>query len=263
MQIGITQLVAGKDPLETFLANAADAGYDVVELALKPDGPVHTELGDDEIDRIRALADDHGLTIVSTTLTHVTGNLLADDEAQRTGIEQVRQGLETSAKLGAGCALTTLGKLSPDLYYDQAYDNAVAALRELAGACAQHRVHLAVEFIWNGFLFSPLEMRRFLDEVASKWVGFYFDPGNMAIFQYPHHWARIVGPHIRMVHAKDWRGRALKGNWTPLLDGEVDFAAINRELRAVNYTGPIISEVVPSLAPIDQTADRLRQIAAM
>ncbi len=119
------------------------------------------------------------------------------------------------------------------------------ALQQIAETAEQLKVNLAVEFIWNGFLFSPLEMKHFLDEVGSPYIGFYFDPGNMAVFQFPHHWVRLTGEHIKMVHVKDWKGGALKGSWTPLLEGEVDFGAMNRELRLVGYDGPLISEVPP------------------
>src|SRR5205085_11547615 len=106
------------------------------------------------------------------------------------------------AAMEIGCTLHTLGRLRADLYYDDAYRNAVDSLRQLAPAAAELGVSIAIEFVWNGFLFSPLEMRRFLDEIASPYIGFYFDPGNMAVFQFPHHWVRIVGRHIKMVHLK-------------------------------------------------------------
>jgi hexulose-6-phosphate isomerase len=120
-----------------------------------------------------------------------------------------------------------------------------------------------VEFVWNGFLFSPLEMKHFLDEVGSDYIGFYFDPGNMAVFQYPHQWVRIVGQHIKMVHLKDWKGRALNGGWTALLEGEVDYAAMNWELRSIGYDGPMISEVPPSIASFQDTATAIRKIIQM
>ena len=122
---------------------------------------------------------------------------------------------------------------------------------------------IAVEFVWNGFLFSPVEMRRFMDEVGSDRVGFYFDPGNMAVFQFPQHWVRAIGDHLKMAHMKDWRGGAQNGDWTPLLEGEVDFAAVVRELRAIGYDGPMISETPPDMASLDATAEAIRRIIAL
>ena len=122
---------------------------------------------------------------------------------------------------------------------------------------------LPLSFSGCGFLFSPLEMKRFLDEVGSPQIGFYFDPGNMAVYQFPQHWVRITGPHIKRVHMKDWQGRALNGAWHPLLEGGVDFPAVMAELRKIGYEEPLISEVSPSLASLEDTAVAIRKIMAM
>ena len=66
-----------------------------------------------------------------------------------------------------------------------------------------------------------------------------------------------------MVHLKDWRGRALDGGWPALQEGEVDYSAVNRELRAIGYDGPMISEVPPDVASFAETAASIRQIIAM
>jgi len=222
---------------------------------------LHTEHA--QLQRIAADAADAGVKLVSMTHTHLTGNLLDSGEQQRIGIEQTVGAIKIADCLGIRCTLHTLGSLRPDLYYDDAYDNAIESLKQIAPAAKQLDVAIAIEFVWNGFLFSPLEMRRLLDEVGSSHVGFYFDPGNMAVFQYPHHWVRILGEHIKMIHLKDWKGNALNGGWPALLDGDVDYAAMNRELRAAGYEGPMISEVSPEDAPIQKTADAIRRIIAM
>jgi hexulose-6-phosphate isomerase len=124
-------------------------------------------------------------------------------------------------------------------------------------------VNICVEFIQNGLLFSPMETRRFLDEINHPRVGFYFDPGNMAVFQFPHHWVRIVGRHIQLVHLKDWTGHVTKGGWTALLEGSIDFPAVMRELRAIGYDGPLTAEVEPHLASFEKTAEAVRKIRTM
>ena len=263
MNVGISQLILGTLPVEEFLSQSSQAGYEVVELCMKNDGDLTPRTGNDDLQKIADQAAGHGVAIASMTHSHCTGNLLDSGEAQRTSIEQTVQGLEIAAKLGVRCTLHTLGRFTTDLYYDDAYRNGVAALKVLAGTCEKLDVRIAIEFVWNGFLFSPMEMRRFLDNIGSTHVGFYFDPGNMAVYQFPHHWVRIVGNKTFMVHLKDWKGGALNGGWTPLLEGEVDFAAMNHELRAIGYDGPMISEVEPALAPIDKTAKAIRTIIAM
>lgn len=263
MKIGVSQLIMGDVPCSEFFNQAAMAGYEAVEVCLRPDGEVREDMDDTAIRQIHEGAALAGIEIVSIALAHSGGNMLDTGEAQREGIRAARCGLELAARMGIGCALTTLGRLRPDLYYEDGYRNAIASLKELAPHAERLGVTLAVEFVWNGFLFSPLEMRSLLDEVGSDRIGFYFDPGNMAVFQYPHHWVRALGSRVKMVHMKDWRGHALTGGWTALLDGEVDFAAIMRELRAAGYTGPLISEVEPSLATLKATAAMMLRIREM
>jgi hexulose-6-phosphate isomerase len=263
MKIGISQLILGNVSMEEFYKQAAAAGYEVVELRMSKEGELTPGIDADGIHRIVGQAKAAGVEIVSMTHGHCTGNLLDSGEAQERSIGETVRGLEVAASLGAHCTLHTLGGLRPDLYYHEAYDNAIMSLKAIAPTAEKLGVTLAVEFVWNGFLFSPVEMNRLLDTVGSDRIGFYFDPGNMAVFQYPHHWVRALGAHTKMVHLKDWQGRALKGGWTPLLEGEVDFAAVMRELRATGYDGPLISEVSPSLASLEATAEAARKIIAM
>lgn len=263
MQVGISQLIAGNMPLAEFFAKAAAAGYEVVELLMKREGELTPQTSDADLKRILELSRQHKLPIVSLCHGHCTGNLLDSGDAQKKSIEETEAGLRAAAALGAKCTLHTLGRLNKDLFYDDAYKNGVAALKQLAKAAQKLDVAIAVEFVWNGFLFSPLEMRGFLDKVKSSHVGFYFDPGNMAVFNFPQHWARILGKHIKMMHMKDWKGSALNGSWPALLKGNVDYAAISRELRAAGYDGPLISEVGANDAPWDETARAIRTIMAM
>jgi hexulose-6-phosphate isomerase len=263
MQVGVSQLVVPGVPVLDFAQQAATAGYEVVELAMRAESDVSLQTPIDELrqkaEQIRAL----GLEPVSLTHTQCTGNLLDSGQARQTSIDETILGLQAAKAMGIACTLHTLGRPNADLYYDKAYENGVDSLKEIAKTAESLGITLAVEQIWNGFLFSPLEMRRFLDEVGSDRIGFYFDPGNMAVFQFPHHWVKITGPHLKMMHLKDWKGSALKGGWTPLLEGTVDYAAMNRELRAIGYDGPMISEVELSDASLADTAVAIRKIIEM
>lgn len=263
MQVGVTQIIVPGDSVVEFAKQAAATGYEVVEVCLKREGDLTPNRSDAELKELAAQIRASGVEPVSLVHAHMTGNPLESGQSQQTAIEETCRGLEVAAAMGIGCTLHTLGRMNSELYYDKAYNNATASLKEVAKTAEKVGVTLAVEFVWNGFLFSPLEMKRFLDGIGSDRIGFYFDPGNMAVYHFPHHWVRIVGPHLKMVHLKDWKGNALNGGWPPLLEGDVDYAAMNRELRALGYDGPMISEVPPSDAPLEVTAASIRKIIAM
>ncbi|MBR4220834.1 MAG: sugar phosphate isomerase/epimerase [Victivallales bacterium] len=265
MKIAVSQLVAPGDmDMEAFADKAKATGYDGVELSLRPsNSPFTYETTDAQLNEFKQLFAQRNLEIFSTTFSAKSGNLLDSGTAAQEDIEQTIFGLEATAKLGSHIMLHTLGRFTADLYYEDAYNNGIANLKKLAQTAEKLKVAIAIEFVWSGFLFSPLEMRNFIEAIGSDYVGFYFDPGNMAVFQFPQHWVRALGKHTKHVHLKDWKGRALKGEWTPLTQGECNFPVIMRELRNAGYAGPLVSEVPESLAPWNQTAQTMRKIAEM
>lgn len=261
IKAGLTQIIVPEDA-KTFLKIAKDTGYDCVELIFKDkEGYISTKSTDEEIQSVKETADSLGLDIVSTCIGRGSYNLLASGDVQKAGIEEAIQGLKVTSKLGAKVMLHTLGGFSADLYYEDAYNNALQSLKEIAKGAEEADCSLAIEMVWNGFLFSPLEMRRIIDEVGSDYIGFYFDPGNMAVFQFPQHWVRALGHRTKMVHMKDFKGGALNGKWTALLEGGVNFQAVMHELKAANVAPIFISEVDKSLDSFENTAQKIKQIA--
>jgi len=263
MQSGITQCAMWGSTTTDFIAAAGAAGYDVVELMLAGTGELTTSTDAAGLAAIRQQAADAGVSIFSVAMLHASATPVQGGDAQATCLEELAAGLEVAKALGASNTLLTLGRIAPDLYYDVAYANAVDTLQKLGPIAEAAGVDVAIEFVWNGFLFSPMEMRRFLDEVNHPRIGFYFDPGNMAIFNVPQHWVRIVGHHTKKVHLKDWTGGGQNGKWTALQEGDVDFPAVMAELRAIGYDGPLVSEVEPALASLEDTLAAMKRIAAL
>lgn len=260
MKVGLSEIILPTLPLPQFFRQASEADYETVELCIGGKCPLQLDNWQTCVPEINELSAQYHLPVSSVVHWQCMGNLLASGDEQKISIEQTCRGLEIGQKLGAKSSLHTLGYITEDLYYDEAYENAVFALKEIAKTAEKTGVSLAVEFVWNGFLFSPLEMKRFLEDVGSSSVGFYFDPGNMAVFQHPHHWARILGKHIKMVHMKDWKGNALNGTWPALLQGSIPFHKVMQELRNAGYCGPLINEVDPAAASLRESSASIRKI---
>jgi hexulose-6-phosphate isomerase len=183
-----------------------------------------------------------------------------DREVRALSVENTIETMRRARVLGVRKVLWVLGRLTPELYYDEAYDNALAALHEVAPVAEDMGVRLAIEYVWNKFLLSPMEFARFLDEVDSPNVGFYFDTGNMAIFGYPEHWARICGRHLMACHVKDFKRAGY--HWMPLGEGDVNFRAVMAELRDIGFDGALVSEVSQETAPFPETAESIKKIIA-
>jgi hexulose-6-phosphate isomerase len=252
MKIGITQLlIGGARKMDEWLPKVKAAGYDCVEILMTDDGDLPYDFTAQDIARIKDLSARHHVELVSM-LTSVSkrGSLSSDDPADHDRfVEVTRKGLDAAVALGIDTILTIPGGPSAAVRYDVAYQRDVAGMRRVAAYAEQAGVNLAIEYVWNGMFLSPLEMKRFLEEVGSPRVGFYMDPGNMAISSIPEQWAEILAPHLQKVHFKDFRkvfGES-RFEWKALLDGDVNYPRLMAALRGAGYDGAVISEVDPGL----------------
>jgi hexulose-6-phosphate isomerase len=130
--------------------------------------------------------------------------------------------------------------------YDIAYERAVKVFKEMAPYAESKKVFIGVENIWNKFLLSPLEMRNFIDEIDSSWVGVFLDVANMVLFGYPEHWIKILGKRIKKVHFKDFRrGAPTLHGFVDLLAGDVDFKKVVDAFDKIGYEGWANAEMCP------------------
>ena len=204
---------------------------------------------DSDIDRLRRLAADEGMSIcsVASVVPFMAFPLTSPDEATRLEGERfVHRMIEAAAILGADTAMVIPGGALPDVSYESTYRWAQESLARLCPKAEALGVNLAVENVWNHFLYSPLELTRFVDEIGSPNVGIYYDIANSMILGYPEQWIRMFGHRIKKVHLKDFR--LAVGNitgFTNLLDGDVDWLAVVRALREISYDGDMVVELIP------------------
>jgi L-ribulose-5-phosphate 3-epimerase len=265
MNVGVTGLVLPEawsfaETLETIKA----AGYDSFELALRDSGYFSLESTDSELRAIAAQAKSAGVELVSmcpAIRSQPKDLMCADKEIRRQGVATFEKFIRIAETVGVDTILVVLGSLTPELYYDDAYVNALESMRALAPVAEKAGVKLAIEYVWNKFLLSPVEFAKFCDEVGSPNVGFYFDPGNMAIFSFPEQWVKICGRHLMAVHMKDFRRS--DATWPGLLEGDVNFESVMKELRHLGFDGALVSEVDTAAASLEATADSIRKTMDM
>ncbi|MBN8218701.1 MAG: sugar phosphate isomerase/epimerase [Spirochaetes bacterium] len=265
MNVGITGLCTPAAwTLGETLSKIREAGYVSYELALRDEGWFSLTSSDIQLREVAREAAAAGVDLVSLCpafKSRPKDLITADAVVRRESLKTVEECLRIASVTGVKTVLLTLGALTPELYYDAAYANGLDSMRRLAPVAERFGVRLAIEYVWNKFLLSPMEFNAFLDAVGSSHVGFYFDPGNMAVFGYPEHWVRLCRRHVMAVHMKDFRRQGWQ--WTPLLSGDVCFPAVMRELRAAGFDGPLVSEVDGSIAPLNETAKAIREIMGM
>ena len=236
------------------LSLAKDAGFEAVEFATgETGGPPSLQSRAEELAAVKAEAARQGVQL-SSTLGAVfwQHNLASDDEAERQqAVELAGQCLRTAKALGAGCVLIVPAVVytphTPDsrkVRYDQAYDRALACFKQIAELAVAESMDVGVENVWNGFLLSPTEFARFIDEVDCPNVGAYFDVGNVLPLGDPADWITILGSRIKRVHVKDFKKSVGNINgFVPLLSGDVPWAEVIAALEAVGYDGPLTAEM--------------------
>lgn len=236
------------------LALAASAGYEAVEFSTPASGAAPSlESSDQEIDQIKDLAKQHGIQLSSTLGGVFWQYSLSDDDdsVRRQAIDYAGECIRVAKRLGAGCVLIVPAVVytphTPDarkVRYDEAYDRALAAFKEIGEKAAAEGMDIGVENVWNGFLLTPTEFARFLDEVDNPRVGAYFDVGNVLPFGDPADWIRILGHRIKRVHVKDFKRSIGNINgFVPLLSGDVPWDRVVEALGEVGYDGPLTAEM--------------------
>ncbi|HET7768969.1 MAG TPA: sugar phosphate isomerase/epimerase family protein [Chloroflexota bacterium] len=255
------------------LRTAKEAGFEGVEPTVSEPGagPLTLETTEREAAQLRETAEREGMELPSVmcgAAVSKTPVIHPDADVRAQAVENLGRTLERAKWLGATAVLLHPGQLKPETRYDHVWEWVRIALMQAGEHAAKHGVTLAIENVWNKFLLSPTEMQQILDEVGNPYVGAYFDVGNCILYGFPEQWVAVLGERIKKVHVKDFK-RSVGGSkgFCQLLDGDADYAAVMRELRAAGYDDYLTSEVsVGAMVEgqgIDETARRLDKILAM
>ncbi|MCC6424589.1 MAG: sugar phosphate isomerase/epimerase [Phycisphaerales bacterium] len=257
------------------LADAKSAGFAGLELAIGASGVLTPQTDQATCQRYRQEADRQGV-IVQTLANGMTwgGSPTDPDESVRKkAVADAKASLQRAAWLGCQAMLFVPGavkipwepKYGP-VRYDLAYKWAFEATRELAHTAEQVNVDLCVENVWNGLMYSPMELAKFIDDIGSKRVGVYFDVGNMmGLHQHPPDWIKILGHRIKRIHIKDYDfSKPGMAGFVDLLAGNVPWAQVMKELRALNYDKTIVAEMMPyDPTLLQRTSAAMDKILAM
>lgn len=243
---------------------ASEAGFQGIELALDLTGDVAVDTSEEELLLIRKEAEDCGIQIHSVAsglywdYSFTSNSEEERNKAYETAVCQIR----TAKILGADSVLIIPGAVGVDFIkgrevipYDTAYERALSAFQKLKKTAEEYEIQVGIENVWNKFLVSPLEMKTFLDQIDSPFVGAYFDVGNVVFNGYPEHWIKILGHRIKKVHFKDYRREAggLCG-FVDLLAGDVDWKAVMEAFEKAGYDGWCTAEMLP---PYSQYSDQI------
>lgn len=248
---GICSIIFPNDmPFAEKCRQARAAGYEGIEIRINGDLQL-----DDPPDVFKRAADDAqkaGVEVVSLWASEPLGKypLNSPDPAVRErGVDAVRKCIGCARDLRCGAMLLVPGRLGsgPKMMatYDETWSRITTEMKKVIPDAARAKVLLTPENVSNKFLVSSRDMRDFVDQFKSPWVGVHFDTGNIMQWGYPQDWILGLGSRIKRIHAKDFRlsTRARPGGSADLLEGDVDWKATMDALVKVGYQGFIAPEI--------------------
>jgi hexulose-6-phosphate isomerase len=232
--VGIGMVGEGATILEKFQI-LKDLGFEGVEIDRPDASPIAEWKAAQEKSGIKI----HGVV----DSVHWSYPLNSPDLAIRAqAIEGLTAALKDAAELGAISVLLVPAIVNEKLPYGEAWRRSQDAIKEVLPLAAQLKVKIAVENVWNNFLLSPLEARRYVDDLGSEWAAFHFDIGNVVTYGWPEQWIHLLGPRIAKLHIKDYsrkkrdsEGRS-KGFDVELGEGDAGYAAVMKALDETGYS---------------------------
>ncbi|MEA5128261.1 MAG: TIM barrel protein, partial [Proteiniphilum sp.] len=98
---------------------------------------------------------------------------------------------------------------------------------------------------------SPVEAKRFVDEINHPLVGWYFDIGNVLRYGWPEHWIRTLNRRIMKLHIKEFSRELMntkglrEGFKVDLLKGDNNWPVVMQAVREIGHTGGWLTAEVP------------------
>ena len=223
---------------------AKDLGFDGVEL----NSPVDFTL--DEIKKAKANSGIETPTVVNKDHWRVPLSD-PDPEVRKNCIASVAKSLEEIKELGGDTVLVVPGVVNDKVSYEDAYYRSQNSIRELIPYAEKTGMQIGLENVWNNFLISPVEAKRFIDEINHPLVGWYFDIGNVLRYGWPEHWIKTLNHRIMKLHIKEFSRELMNssGLWegfkVDLLKGDNNWPVVMKAVSDINHQGGWLTAEVP------------------
>jgi sugar phosphate isomerase/epimerase len=212
-----------------------EAGFDGVDLTVRPAGHVLPERAADDLPRAIEALTSQGVKVpmITTDLTSASVPLARPllQAAARSGVKFFKTGYwRYSASPDVRAQVAETGK-------------ALEGLAALARECGiemgfhNHQAYIGAA-LWD---IAPV-----IDRLDARWAGYYFDPRHAVAEGGGGAWkaaTHLVAPRLKMVAVKDCRWVKSPKGWEiencPLGEGQVDWAFVGKALTDARFAGPI------------------------
>ncbi len=238
--------------VEDAIRVGAEIGYDGIEFVFDDSSIDPARLSKTDRKRFLELANSYNIIYPSVaTGVFWKYNLGSPDkELRERGIEYIRRGIELAYDLNAKVLLVVPAVANPEISYKKLYENSQKSILSIADYAAEYDVIIGIENVWNKFLYSPLEYRRFIEEINHDYVKAYLDVGNIVNLGYIENWLEIIKDMIAMIHVKDFDVKIGNINgFRHLLQGSINWKKVIGKIRETGYDGFLNVECPPEFYP--------------
>ena len=248
--------LSNNESIESALSQTKNNGFDALELSVSSEGVINTNTSKAECELIRKKIEDSGVFVdsIATGMSWGVSPTSNDKSIREKSISLHQDALKVANYLDCKALLFVPGvvksPISPEIVrYDRALDRLREAINQMLPIAEDLNVDLCMENVWNGFFYSPIELRDFVDSFDSDRLGVYLDIGNLIGYQqYPPHWVELLNSRIKRVQIKDFQENF---DWTGSFSfcdigaGDVPWKETIAALNAIQYKSTIIAEMLP------------------
>ena len=248
--------LSNNEPIESALSQTKMHGFDALELSVSSEGVINTNSSKAECEMIRKRIDDSGVFVdsIATGMSWGVSPTSDDESIRKKSISLHQDALKVASYLDCKALLFVPGvvksPISPEIVrYDRALDRLREAINQMLPIAEDLNVDLCMENVWNGFFYSPIELRDFIDSFDSDRLGVYLDIGNLIGYQqHPPHWVELLNSRIKRVQIKDFQENF---DWTGSFSfcdigaGDVPWKETIEALKTIEYKSTIIAEMLP------------------
>ena len=248
--------LSNTESIDSALTQTKSNGFDALELSVSSEGVINTNTSKAECEIIRKKINDSGVFVdsIATGMSWGVSPTSDDESIRKQSISLHQDAIKVASHLECKALLFVPGvvksPISPEIVrYDRALDRLREAINQCLPIAEDLNVDLCMENVWNGFFYSPIELRDFVDSFNSDRLGIYLDIGNLIGYQqYPPHWVELLNSRIKRVQIKDFQENF---DWTGSFSfcdigaGDVPWSDTIAALNSIQYKSTIIAEMLP------------------
>ena len=182
----------------------------------------------------------------------------------------IENAVDLCKQLG-GDSILIVARLNQKKSFWDNWKETQSAIKAAAPHAEKQQIKLLIENVWASFLVSPLDMLRYVDEIAHPWVGVHYDVGNIMRWGVAEHGIEVLGKRIGKLDIKEYhldkamKEGMLKGFDVPIGTGSINWPGVRSELAKIEYTGWAAAEVKSGdwgyLAEVAQRMDNVLGLA--